>query len=363
MTLSCNRVEAINPNSLQTTCLHRQTNTCNAVFEGGGVKGIAIAGAVLGMEQAGYQFKNMAGTSAGAIVAALVAAGYTGTEIRELLGSLNYKKFLDKSYFLGYPGKAINIMLRYGLYPGDYFTSWLDDLLKAKGISTFGDIRQPNVIAKYTYRFQAITSDISACKLLVLPGDLKYFGINPDTFNIARAVRMSMSIPLVFVPFRLKDYYGNEHLLVDGGVLSNYPIWLLDDETIDPSYPTFGFKLQECEQLVYGKCQPLQIKSLIGYLKNLLNTMLEAHDDYHVAHTKGDLERTIAIPTTIHVSGQTKAINATDFGISAIESDALFKNGLTAVNAFLTNWDFNYWKENYRELLRHRMNFRPPGIL
>ena len=48
----------------------------DAVFEGGGVKGIGLVGAVAVTEEKGYQFENLAGTSAGAIVAALIAAGY-----------------------------------------------------------------------------------------------------------------------------------------------------------------------------------------------------------------------------------------------------------------------------------------------
>ncbi|MBP2653736.1 MAG: putative esterase of the alpha-beta hydrolase superfamily [Firmicutes bacterium] len=337
---------------------------CNAVFEGGGVKGIAIAGAVLAMQKAGYTFENMAGTSAGAIVAALLAVGYSGAEIYEILRTINYKDFRDSTYLFGLPGKIFSLSLHYGLYQGDYFTHWLDTLLKAKSKTTFGDIKQENpAIDKYTYKFQAIASDISAKKLLVLPGDLKNFGLDPDTFSISHAVRMSMSIPLIFVPFRLTDTSGEEHLIVDGGVLSNYPIWLLDDGTIDPLQPTFGFKLLECNDPLAAQCRQHQIQSLLDYLKNLLTTMLDAHDNYHIAHTKGDFERTIAIPTTINLHGELKNISAIDFDISPEESTALFNNGLSAANAFLEHWDFSVWKNNHRELLRNRFTISPPATL
>jgi NTE family protein len=340
------------------------TLSCNAVFEGGGVKGIAIVGAVLAMQKAGYTFEIMAGTSAGAIVAALLAVGYSGEEIYEILRNINYKNFRDNTNFFGLPGKIINLSLHYGLYQGDYFTHWLDTLLKAKRKTTFGDIKQKNpVIEKYTYKFQAIASDISAKKLLILPNDLKNFGFDPDTFSISHAVRMSMSIPLIFVPFRLTDNNGEEHLIVDGGVLSNYPIWLLDDGTSDPQQPTFGFKLLECNDHIAGQCHQCQIQSLLDYLKNLLNTMLEAHDNYHIAHTQGDFERTIAIPTIINLHDETKNISAIDFDISPEESAALFNNGLSAANAFLEHWNFTIWKDNYRELLRNRFTINPPGTL
>ncbi|MBP2650668.1 MAG: putative esterase of the alpha-beta hydrolase superfamily [Firmicutes bacterium] len=338
------------------------TLSCNAVFEGGGVKGVAIAGAVLGMEKAGYTFSNLAGTSAGAIVAALLSAGYSGKEIHNLLSNLNYKKFRDKSYFCGLMGKAVTLTLKYGLYPGDYFTNWLDDLLKAKGVRTFGDIKQPNAkLDKYTYKFQAIASDISSQRLLVLPSDLKYFGINPDKFSISQAVRMSMSIPLLFVPFKLKDIKGNIHLIVDGAVLSNYPVWLLDDDTLNPKQPTFGFKLLEADNNITWQCNKIQITGLYDYLKKLLNTMLEAHDNYYSAHAKGDVARTIAIPTTVNLPGETpKNISAIDFDITFQESVALFNNGFNAATTFLRTWDFEIWKNNYRELLRNRSQKYPP---
>ena len=59
----------------------RNNLKADAVFEGGGVKGIGLVGAVAVAEERGYQWVNVAGTSAGAIVAALLAAGYSAAEI------------------------------------------------------------------------------------------------------------------------------------------------------------------------------------------------------------------------------------------------------------------------------------------
>lgn len=55
----------------------------DAVFEGGGVKGIGLVGAIAVAEEYGYRFVNVAGSSAGAIVAALLAAGYSAAEIKK----------------------------------------------------------------------------------------------------------------------------------------------------------------------------------------------------------------------------------------------------------------------------------------
>ena len=63
----------------------------DAVFEGGGVKGIGLVGAVAAAEERGYQWENVAGTSAGAIVAALLAAGYNSEELRNVMQELDYR--------------------------------------------------------------------------------------------------------------------------------------------------------------------------------------------------------------------------------------------------------------------------------
>ena len=68
----------------------------DAVFEGGGVKGIGLVGAVSVMEKAGYAFENLAGTSAGAIIAALLAVGYKAAQIKQELEQLNYNDFKDE---------------------------------------------------------------------------------------------------------------------------------------------------------------------------------------------------------------------------------------------------------------------------
>jgi len=68
----------------------------NAVFEGGGVKGIGLVGAVSITEELGYRFANVAGTSAGAIISTLIAAGYSANELKTILDELDYNEFKDK---------------------------------------------------------------------------------------------------------------------------------------------------------------------------------------------------------------------------------------------------------------------------
>src|SRR5919202_4371452 len=68
------------------------------VLEGGGVKGIGLTGAFAVLEERGYEPQNIAGTSAGAITAALLAAGYSSAEIKDIVFDLDFRQFEDKGW-------------------------------------------------------------------------------------------------------------------------------------------------------------------------------------------------------------------------------------------------------------------------
>ena len=325
---------------------------CDAVFEGGGVKGIGLIGAIKAVEEFGYDFKNLAGTSAGAIVASLLAVGYTADELKCEMKQLDYMKFKDEDLIdkLGVIGKSMDILFEYGIYEGDYFFQWIESLFQAKGKTTFGDIKIPDEVDdRYKYKLNVIASDLTDKKMLILPQDLKDFDEDPDKFKLSEAVRMSMSIPIFYEPYKkLKDRKGRTHYIVDGGILSNYPIWLLDDNTNNPKWPTFGFKFTEDILGMQKKDKANTISSIIDYTKALVGTMMDAHDKQYVSTTRGDIDRTIIIPVVVNVDGVDKKISTTDFDITKEESEALYMNGYNAANKFLDQWNFEEWKCKFR---------------
>jgi NTE family protein len=150
--------------------MHQQRKKLDGVFEGGGVKGIALIGALEVIEQAGYRFVNIAGASAGAIVATLIAAGYTAAELKPILMDLPFDKFTDAPWtgYLPLIGGPLDLLTQHGLYKGDYFERLMRDLLRAKGKRTFGDLplepgQRPHNAHEPRYRFSArvVASDIS----------------------------------------------------------------------------------------------------------------------------------------------------------------------------------------------------------
>jgi NTE family protein len=144
------------------------------VFEGGGLKGIALVGAYSVLEERGYRPQNIAGTSAGAIVAALLAAGYTAAELRQIIMELDLNSFKDRAHkdWLPLFPRIVSILKDRGIYEGEAFLEWMSGLLEKKGVRTFGDlVRRPQAPLRYRYKLQVMVSDVTEQRLLVLPKD------------------------------------------------------------------------------------------------------------------------------------------------------------------------------------------------
>lgn len=100
------------------------------VLEGGGVRGIGLVGAMLVLDEAGYDFPRIAGTSSGAIVAsvavALRQAGRSLTPLRDYLGTVDYPRFEDKSLIRrlsGEVGSAAHLLLDMACTPATIWPS------------------------------------------------------------------------------------------------------------------------------------------------------------------------------------------------------------------------------------------------
>ena len=155
--------------------------------------------------------------------------------------ALDYKRFKGKDSHFGLISRLFSFRKDYGVYNSDYFEKWLSELLKRKNIVTFKDLEYQEK-GKTRNRLTVAATDIFKKKLLVFPQDLAEYGLDPGEFEVAKAVRMSMSIPLFYHPYKLKDSQGAEHWIVDGGILCNYPMHLFDNGKDKLKRPLFGFK-------------------------------------------------------------------------------------------------------------------------
>jgi NTE family protein len=298
----------------------------DAVFEGGGVKGIAFIGALKVMEEHGYQWERLAGTSAGSIVAALISAGYRSDELLDIFRQLNYLHFLRRKGMgrIPFAGKLYGLLVHEGIYSGDAIEEFVDGLLNRKGIRTFGDLPK--------HKLRVIASDITAGKMLILPDDLVDFDIDPCSFPIARAVRMSSSIPFFFQPAQVETQ-NQVHSIVDGALLSNYPVWLFDVSGT-PRWPTIGFRLHD----MHPKKELPDVDGLFSFTRRLIMTMLEAHDRFYVE--KAQAVRTIFIDTL--------GVRTTQFHLSEELRNRLFRSGEEAARRFLGKWNFQEYVRAFR---------------
>lgn len=287
----------------------------DGVFSGGGIKGFAYIGALQVLEERGIQFKRVAGTSAGAILAAFIAAGFSAQEMEEIFDELNTKTLLDPPKIcIGIPFlKWINLYMRFGMYRGNALEKWFQQKLAKKGVFTFGDL--PNGALKL------IASDLTNGTILVLPDDLKLYGVNPSTFPISRALRMSCGLPFFFEPVYLKNGY-KESVIVDGGVLSNFPLWIFDNG--NKKRPVLGMKLSNASEAT----TPQKIDNAIELFEALFSTMKNAHDNRYIArkHEKN----IIFIPVDKY--------NTTQFDIDDETKKKLMTIGEERTIQFLKTW-------------------------
>lgn len=321
------------------------------VLEGGGVKGIALAGAVLGLADAGYTFPRIAGTSAGAIVGAVLAAlhrcGEPLDRLSDIARSLDYRKFRDRGFPsgllapLGFLADGLSVLVEGGAYEGDYLSEWLAGVLKDLGVETFGDLRTDDPgddgAMHHRYGLVVITSDLSRRRMAQLPWDYGEYGLDPDEQRVADAVRASASIPYFFEPVELTGAHGTS-TLVDGGLLSNYPIATFDrlDEA-RPRWPTLGVRLDALGIDKVARPRPVRGPVRTGIA--LVETAIEACQAEHVLDPC-NIARSVYVDTA--------GISSVDFGLDDREQEQLLRAGEEGARKFLAGWDFDRWLDTCR---------------
>lgn len=328
------------------------------ILEGGGMKGIGLVGAVLRLLRQGYTFQRVGGTSAGAIVAAFVAAGADQAKLAEIMGRLDYSRVPDSaSPHLPVLGEGVSLLRRAGAYEGDYIHEFLRTELAKLNVTTFAQLRRarkagdPPLAASQQFKLVVMATDISRGRLLRLPWDYESLGRNPDEESVADAVRASISIPFYFKPVPLDDRKQGEQLtLVDGGVLSNFPIEIFDrTDRAWPRWPTFGVKVipdlpASIRELFPGMPATLSSLPPVRVLEQVTATALVGHDQTY-------FDRPCVKRRTIRVD--TSAVGIVEFGASAQKRAALQAGGEAAAEDFLREWN---WKA-------YRRDCRPPPPL
>ena len=364
----------------------------DGVFRGGGVKGLGLAGALLGFAEHPTKpvkkWVNVAGASAGAILACYLATGHDAKDMVDLMKKTKFGDFQDFPPGGEYIGGSINLFRKHGLARGEAFRRWFSGELQGK---TFKVTKTPDGT---DYRLKLIAVDATNRALLVLPDDLSLYrlpgettAIDPDEFEIANAARMSMSIPYFFEPVLLvrdrvmvedagdaagvsagladrrdvdkanKAVAGGKaatyreltpaetktqvSTIIDGGTLSNFPVWLFDVDTnnMQPlTRPTFGFTLTGGKGVGAGFNKVVsRMPWAVRFGFDIFHTSQEAWDTRFVSHSTR--VRSIAVDAG--------TVGTTQFNLTVADQDLLINNGRAAATKFLDRFTLADYTNTY----------------
>jgi len=359
------------------------------VFEGGGAKGMVFVGAMQVFESLGHTHGRLLGTSAGAISAALLAAGYTtdemlvalaekkdghsvfsdfmsvppqldkeavrGSATRQLLSQLDLPFIPDlfeerlEDQLLGWLTRQDSLRCAFsfielgGWYSAENFLSWLKLKLDT-GMHAGGPRRYSGLTLKEFY--EATTKDVSFIAADTSENTMVVLNHRtaPD-LPLVWAVRMSMSLPLLWQEVVWLEEWGlyrgramAGHALVDGGMLSNFPIELLVSKAVtvtsvmgpDPSQHVLGLLIDESLPVPGAETAVQAAKSFslgelrtVQRLANLVNTATRARDK-SVIEAVEDL--VVRLPA--------KGYGTTEFDMSDERRDLLVEAGRQAMQAY-----------------------------
>ena len=185
------------------------------LLSGGGIRAVAHLGALQFLESKGLlkAVKEIVGVSAGAFIGFCLAIGYTVSELRLLciLFDFSLIRNLDPEAAFLFPSTL-------GVDDGQNLTKLLITLLKAKNLSSdlsFKDLK--------LYNFRCYATDLHTTKRR------EFSSVKTPNVNLTDALRATMSLPAYFTPV---DDPETGNMLVDGGILHNFPMDILTETEI-----------------------------------------------------------------------------------------------------------------------------------
>lgn len=284
----------------------------NLALEGGGVWGIAYAGALDELDKIGImpQIKRVAGTSAGSITALLLALRYSSSDVYQIVSELDFTQFMDHH-------SIKKLFSNYGLYKGDFalslFKSWVAEKLGSED-ATFQDLQGAGGLELRVFATNLNTKHIH-----------EFSSRKTGDVPLAAAVRASMSVPLFFTAVEI-----GEHIFVDGGAVFDYPLLAFGKDGISK---TLGLAFAssssaatgDVEDLEFGFNQPSQ------YIRRL-TTVIERIQSPLLALYGGLKEDTILI--------NTGDVGSLHFKLSEEEKKMLIENGRQAVREHFVGREF-----------------------
>lgn len=311
------------------------------VFQGGGCKAIAYLGAYKVAHKRGIMFSELAGTSAGSIFAALIAAGASPDDIETIIRKEDFKQFTktakvsheDNSSLFSDTKKTfcqkLRMRLSLGLLKMNLFILHvlkahrvvsdisIDDFIKVYGIYDSSYIQKKvnawfnNLCHVENLKFKDLKVPLYIISGNVSKHDVKIWSQDetPDEL-VAKAVAASCSIPVFFMPI--------DKCHVDGGIISNRPDFIFHQN--NPHYfQVLSFSMKTKTEK--------QIDNIKDFYTELISTIVDGADNIQHRIIRDVNEVNIITPDNI---------SATDFDKMTEDNiTTLIKAGENAMNEFL----------------------------
>lgn len=302
-------------------------DNCKAVFQGGGCKAIAFVGAYEEAFSRGVFFTELAGTSAGAIIAAFIAAGATPQQLKDIIKNTDFEMFVEDSVRpniteklilnkLGLTSKGLswrhNVRKNFGLHPLNVLENFIEEQL-GKFLKKSQEVRFIDLIPN----LHIISADLYTHSIKIWSKE------DTPTERVAKAVCASCAIPLYFIPI--------DGRYVDGGLLCNLPNFVFSENAHYNKILSFRFTPSETKK---------SHSNFKDYIENVTDTIIQGADALQKLITPNHETYDIQIKIT--------DVGTTDFDkINNDIVDKLIETGRFATEKFFNNERFfSYSKPN-----------------
>jgi predicted acylesterase/phospholipase RssA len=276
---------------------------CNLVLSGGGLKGLSFCGVFKALEEANLRnsIKNVCTVSIGSMMGLLFVLQYSSADIHDMI--------LDKDFSTLIQLRVSHIFSKFGCDKGNNIVQWLHNVLSEKGL-------HPNITFKQLYDINNISFTVCATNLNTFSPTFFNARLSPN-MPVVKAIRMSISIPVLFTPVKFKGHY-----YIDGSVSNNFPINFFKDDMDN----TLAIKIVSSGELEDSN---YEINSFSTFLFKCISCMIVNKDKYALADIKSE--------KTILVRAQAIEKYFLDFNLSSDAKHEIIETGYKYAQEFLAN--------------------------
>lgn len=238
------------------------------LLSGGGTLGVAYCGVLRRLQEKGdLKFERIMGVSVGSIFGLIIVLNYDYKEIEEELMRVDFKDFNDI--------RLKNFINKYGLDSGNKVIKWIEKLLKGKGYDeniTFEELYKETKI-----KFQVCATNLTRNRLETFD----YTTV--PKMRVTEGIRMSIAIPFVYTSVK----YNNE-IYVDGGIIDNFPIHLVEDEIEQ----VLGIRLLRMDRKK-NEDETSKIDNIYEFSSKLVSCFLKNKEEQYIKSSKHNENRIV----------------------------------------------------------------------